>query len=247
VYEVIRIIDGNPLFLEDHVERLVRSASLSGCPFLDTAGGVREQIAELTAACGIVSGNIRIVYGYAGNTPDTTCIAYFVRGRYPDADMYRTGVRIGLLPGERSSPGIKRSNTPVRKRADIVLARGELYEVILVADGGFMTEGSRNNIFFVEDNTLVTPPARDVLPGITRGKVFDIARREDIGLVERPVNTSDIGGFDALFLTGTSAKVLPVRSVDDVPFSVNNPLMRRVITLYERLIESYLNAPGGTA
>ena len=246
VYEVVRIIDGRPLFLEDHVRRLARSASLAGYRLDVAEGRIREIVAELTHTCGFSSVNVKIVYNN-GQTRKSALTAFCIRSRFPNDEMYRIGVRVGLLRGERSTPAVKRSDTPVRKEADALLEDGTFYEVLLVNGTGYVTEGSRTNVFFIADDTLVTPPAHSVLPGITRCKVFDIALRENIGLIERPVHTSDIGGFDALFLTGTSAQVLPVRSVDDISFSVDNPLMRRVMELYGRLIESYLGAPGRTA
>ena len=241
VYEVIRIIDRTPLFLEDHVGRLGRSASLAGYPFAATAARIRELVADLTNACDLSSGTVKLIYGYTGRTSKPTLLIHFIRSRYPDDEMYKGGVRVGLLRGERSSPAIKQSDTPVRKEADALLEGGGFYEILLVNGDGFITEGSRTNIFFVKDDALVTPPTHDVLSGITRQKVFEIARRGGIDLIEKAVHSSSIAGFNALFLTGTSAKILPVRSVQDLSFGTNHPLLRRLMESYDRCIESYLS------
>jgi hypothetical protein len=55
------------------------------------------------------------------------------------------------------------------------------------------------------------------------------------------VGELSIGRFRALFLTGTSAKVLPIRSVEGLSFDVNHPLVRRLMASYDRLIESHLS------
>jgi branched-chain amino acid aminotransferase len=241
VYEVVRIIDRRPLFLDDHIQRFTRSASLSGYPLSASFARIRKVVDDLTKACDISLGNVRLVYGCADGTRKSALIIYFRQSRYPDDNMYRSGVRVGLLKGERSSPAIKHSDSPVRKEANSLLEKGGFYEMLLVNDDGFITEASRNNIFFIQEDTLITPPARDVLIGITRQKVLDIARWDGISLVEEPVPRSGIGGFDALFLTGTSAKALPVRSVEDRSFSTDNALLRHVMESYDRYIESYLS------
>lgn len=240
VYEVVRIIGRRPLFLDDHTRRFARSASLSGYPLSASSARIRELVGDLMKACDISLGNVRLVYGRADGTGEATLIIYFRQARYPDDKMYRTGVRVGLLKGERSSPAVKHSDSPVRKEANALLEKGGCYEVLLVNDDGFITEASRNNIFFIREDTLITPPARDVLVGITRQKVLGIARRDGIDIVERPVSGSVIGGFDALFLTGTSAKVLPVRSVADHCFSTDNALLGHIMEAYDQYIESYL-------
>jgi branched-chain amino acid aminotransferase len=184
VYEVVRIIDGAPLFLEEHVGRLARSATVAGLLFDVSAPRLRELVADLAHACDIRSGNVRAVWGLSGPAQRPTLLIYFIKSRYPDGRMYRGGVRVGLMRGERNAPAVKRSDAPVRGKADALLEGGAYYEILLVNGNGFITEGSRTNVFFVGDDRLVTPPAASVLSGITRQKVFEIARRDGIDIIE---------------------------------------------------------------
>jgi branched-chain amino acid aminotransferase len=241
IYEVVRIIDRTPLFLNDHVKRFARSASLSGYPLCASSARIRELVADLTKVCDVSSGNVRLVYGCADGTRKTALIIHFRQSCYPDDKMYQNGVRVGILKGERSSPAVKHSDSPVRKEANALLEKGGFYEMLLENGDGFITEASRNNIFFVTDDCLITPPAQSVLAGITREKVFEIAHRDGIGLVERDVHGSILTDFCSLFLTGTSAKVLPVRSVEDITFRTDHPLLRPVMESYDNVIESHLS------
>jgi branched-chain amino acid aminotransferase len=97
-------------------------------------------------------------------------------------------------------------------------ARRRGYDEVLLTDGeGLLAEGPTTNVFLVEaDGTLRTPPEHSVLPGITRRSILEIARSEG-----RRVEDSEPVPADALFrareafLTGTSAGVWPIASVDD--------------------------------
>jgi branched-chain amino acid aminotransferase len=89
-------------------------------------------------------------------------------------------------------------------------------EAIVLREDGTVSEGSAMNIFMVRDGKLITPPENgDLLVGITRNSVIEIASA-DLGLlvVERPIARTELYVSDELFFTGTGAQVAPVRSVD---------------------------------
>lgn len=91
-------------------------------------------------------------------------------------------------------------------------------EAIFMDDRGHVVEGSAENIFFVFGDSLVTPPVTDnILEGITRKSVIDIAKNLGISVTERSVDRTEIYKADEIFLTGTGAKVSPVIEVDRYP------------------------------
>lgn len=91
-------------------------------------------------------------------------------------------------------------------------------EAIFMDDRGHVVEGSAENIFFVFGDKLVTPPVTDnILEGITRKSVIDIAQNLGISVTERSVDRTEIYKADEIFLTGTGAKVSPVVEVDRYP------------------------------
>ncbi|MEX2016371.1 MAG: aminotransferase class IV, partial [Candidatus Hydrogenedentales bacterium] len=77
-------------------------------------------------------------------------------------------------------------------------------------------EGSAMNIFMVTDNVLITPPpTADILVGITRNTVIELARAElGLEVLERTVARTELYVCDEVFFVGTGAQVAPVRSVD---------------------------------
>ena len=90
------------------------------------------------------------------------------------------------------------------------------HEAIFTRENGTVAEGSAMNIFMVQDGKLITtPPNADILVGITRNTVMQIAR-EKMGLevIERDIARTELYVCDELFFCGTGAQVAPVRSVD---------------------------------
>jgi branched-chain amino acid aminotransferase len=86
----------------------------------------------------------------------------------------------------------------------------------MLTPGGYVAEGSGENIFLVVDGKLVTPPASDgILIGITRDTVMKLAKNElGIETVERHVNRVELYNAEECFLTGTAAHITPVAEID---------------------------------
>ncbi|MEE9325454.1 MAG: branched-chain amino acid transaminase [Dehalococcoidia bacterium] len=90
-------------------------------------------------------------------------------------------------------------------------------EAIMLTQDGFVSEGSGENIFLVQNGKLVTPPTSDnILPGITRATVMEVAKAElGIETAERRVDRSELYTSDECFVSGTAVHVTPVVEVDD--------------------------------
>ncbi|MDZ4861623.1 MAG: branched-chain amino acid transaminase [Candidatus Hydrogenedentes bacterium] len=89
-------------------------------------------------------------------------------------------------------------------------------EAIFLRENGSVSEGSAMNLFMIMDGKLITPPpTADILVGITRNTVMELARTElGLDVVERDIARTELYVCDELFFTGTGAQVAPVRSVD---------------------------------
>ena len=92
-------------------------------------------------------------------------------------------------------------------------------EAIMLTAEGHVSEGSAENIFLVMGNELVTPPVTEnILPGITRDTVIQIARKELERITrERVIDRTELYCADEIFLTGTGAQIAPVIEVDRRP------------------------------
>jgi branched-chain amino acid aminotransferase len=108
-------------------------------------------------------------------------------------------------------------------------------EAIMLTQEGAVSEGSAENIFLVVDGTLVTPPVTDnVLEGITRRHLLDVAASLGIPLVERSVDRTELYTADEVFLCGTGAQLAPVVEIDRrrVGGGVPGPITRRLHEVY---------------
>ena len=95
-------------------------------------------------------------------------------------------------------------------------------EAIMLTSEGHVSEGSAENLFMVINGELITPPASEnILPGITRETVIQLAHRElDRITRERVIDRTELYGADEIFLTGTGAQIAPVVAVDQRPIGV---------------------------
>ena len=94
---------------------------------------------------------------------------------------------------------------------------GGYSEGIALDDRGFVSEGSGENLFVVNNGKLITPPlGASILPGITRDSVIQIARELGIEVVETTIQRAALYLADELFFTGTAAEITPIRSVDKI-------------------------------
>jgi branched-chain amino acid aminotransferase len=91
-------------------------------------------------------------------------------------------------------------------------------DAILLTADGHVAEASAANVFVVFGREIATPPlADDVLPGITRSAVMEIATEAGYRVIERSIDRSELYLADEVFLTGTGAQVAPIASIDDRP------------------------------
>ncbi len=235
VYEVIRIVEGIPLFLEDHLDRMYQSAKLAGKIIPFSPEKIIEFLAELIKVNDVKEGNVLL-------SCKINLKAFFISHSYPSAGMYKDGVVCGLLHAERMNPNAKVFQTKVREQANQLISEKGFYEVLLVDQHYSVTEGSRSNVFFVKDGSLITPPAGQVLVGITRQKTLQCATLLGLNRKEEQVKLSDLQKFDALCITGTSPKILPVRQVENLTFNAKNQILIQLMQTYDSMTNDYLQS-----
>jgi branched-chain amino acid aminotransferase len=113
-------------------------------------------------------------------------------------------------------------------------------EAVLLSHDGHVAEGSAENIFLVRRGVLYTPdPSQNVLEGVTRRSVIDIARDElGIATVERSIDRGELYSADEAFFTGTAVGLCPIASVDrrKVGEGTVGPITQRLQAFYERIV-----------
>ena len=102
-------------------------------------------------------------------------------------------------------------------------------EAILLNSQGKVCEASGMNIFIVRDGKLITPGFdQDILEGITRDSVLTIAQDLGIPTIERPVDKTELLIADEVFLSGTAAKVTPIKKIENYELSTDRPITEKI-------------------
>jgi branched-chain amino acid aminotransferase len=102
-------------------------------------------------------------------------------------------------------------------------------EAILMNSQGKVSEASGMNIFIVRNGQVVTPGyEQDILEGITRDSILTIARDLGIPVAERPIDKSELLIADEVFLSGTAAKITPVRRIETYILSPHRPITEKL-------------------
>ncbi len=239
IYEVIRIIEGIPLFFEDHYVRMCRSFQAVGNVCRTSDSQLKDQIQRIIEANGNSSCNIKYIISSVDGAQKV--LGYTCKSHYPTAEEINNGVPVGLLPLERENPNIKFVDHDYKKKINRIKSEKGLYEVFLVDREGNVTEGGTSNIFFVTGGKIYTAPEEKVLKGITRMHAIETCKTLGYEVVEEEIPASRIGKAEGVFLSGTSNNVLPVSSIGDLKYtSAEHPLIFDIRKGFDQKIQRYL-------
>ena len=244
IYEVVRLINGKILFLEDHLDRFNNSLNYTGLKNNYTREEILDQLGLLIRENKIVSGNVRfeIVVNYMTKLQEF--LAYFIAHSYPTDEQYKNGVSVAITEAMRNNPNAKRMHSTLIEAINNIIQKEKVYEVIMIHPDNYVTEGSRSNLFMIKDNRILTSPEKDILPGITRKYILQVCENLHFKCQEKRITRSELFSMDALFITGTSPKVLPIKNIADKNFDVNHPMLRLIMKEFDRLLMQLLaNSP----
>ncbi len=240
IYEVIRVINGIPLFYQEHIERFINSITNSGLEITLSTKSIALRIKALIESNKLDEGNIRFQFSFTESK--NTFSAWVVPFFYPGEDLYETGASLSTIVAQRENPSIKVYNPRLKNDVSKRIRKNGIYEILLTNKDEFITEGSRSNIFFVKNDSIFTPTTSSVLPGITRRKVIEIVKNSGINCEELNINLDSLSLFDGAFITGTSPKVLPVKNINEVSFAPENPTIKAIMDKYDSLVKEDIDS-----
>ena len=240
IYEVIRLMNGTPLFLEEHLKRMRASAELLGYEMEKSDQIILQEIEHLSRTNHCENMNVKLLCTNFDQGKQSF-LTYFVESHYPEDEVYQRGIITTLYRSERENPNAKTMNTDLREGINRAIREAGAFEGLLVNRDGCITEGSRSNIFFVKESKVYTPPSEKVLKGVTRMKIIDICESLNILVIEKNIHEEDLKHMDGAFITGTSIGVLAVTFIEDLFLeSVNNSIIKRISIGYKENMKNYL-------
>ena len=249
LYEVTPFYRGAPLRLESHLRRLGRGLGTLRIDFdLEILPAMHE---ELLDRCDLRDQEMSMVYlqitrGVAPRThafPDPavtpTVFAYAKAFQRPDPARWERGFDAVTVPDRRWT----RCDLKTIQLLPNVLAQEEarqagVTDALMVRDG-LALEGAHNNLFVVFGDVVAThPSSNQILPGITREVVLDVARARGIPVEERAIPVSELACASELFFTGTTTEIRPTVELDGRPVGegVVGPVTRDLMEGFRELV-----------
>ena len=234
IYETMLVYDGVIFKLDEHLQRLYRSASLIGLTIHLDMDSIKIALYDTLLANELKNAYVRLTvsrgHGAIGLDPElctqpTIVIMAQQSKDYPRA-FYEKGIHIIISETRRNlkeaiNPRIKSLNFLNNILAKVEAIKVGAYEAIMLNAHKRLTEGTISNVFFVKDNILCTPSgACGILEGITRGTVIELAVKEDMKVKESTFTKENIFAATEVFITNTSLEVMPVSKVDSTAYTV---------------------------
>lgn len=247
-FETMRSYGGRIFKLPEHIRRLEQSADILGlrlgrtkdrlsdiCVQLLERNGLSDAMLRISVTRGTSMGGIGI-----SNAGEPTIVA-FARPHTPlPANAYTEGVSAKIVSIRRVASAALDSRIKPMNFLNYILARAEAeaagaYEAIMLNASGHVAEASTANVFFADGETLITPCIEcDILPGITRATVLELAAKMGIACEERRIEPSELASFSECFLTNSGVELVPVTLIDESPVGDG-----RLYPLHARLHKAY--------
>ena len=242
VFDFFRTRNNKPLFLDDYLDRFFNSAKEMFIIIPLGREDLKENIYRLMAMNNMPESGIRITAtgGYSADSYSVAEGNIIIQQQpliQPSEEKFLNGVKVITYPYMRDLPHIKSINYLMGVWLQKQLKEKQLDDV-LYFQNNIITEFPRSNVFIVtQDRELVTP-AHNVLAGITRKKILQLA--PDIILTStRDVLTDELKNATEVFMASTTRRILPVTEIDGEkvgdgkPGSITTRLYKRLLELEE--------------
>lgn len=248
-FDFLRVDDGVPRFVDDHLARLDRTCRLLGLTPVPSVERWRAHVSDLIDANGRGSYGVQMfvtagdgVGGFTPTTPRTLSLVVDLPAMSDDA--YRHGISLWPYDHRRPLPEAKTTNyflgVYLAPQARAAGAADVLYH-----DGDEILETTRSNLFVHLPSEGWITPATGVLYGVTRGRMID-ALRPVAPVHERRVTLSDLVAADEAFITSTTKGAVPVVRIGDVTIGSGapGPATRQASHTFDDYVRTWQEGPG---
>jgi len=249
VFDFLRTYNNTPFFPEEHLNRLRRSADLIDISFPWSNGELEDIVQETLNKNGYPESTIKILVT-GGDSEDgliptgKSRLLVMVSAMKPlNAADYESGVKLTTSRITRLFPGAKSTNYIAGIRAIAAARKAGAVESLYIGRGNQVLECVTSNFFGFRENVLVTPES-DILPGITRKVVLDLAA-DAFPIETREMDLDELKLLDEAFITSSTREVLPVVRVDDLAIGDGKPgkNTRRMMQKFFEFIATYGRNP----
>ncbi|NBX67143.1 MAG: branched-chain amino acid aminotransferase [Proteobacteria bacterium] len=251
VFEGIRAYGGKPFLLNEHNERLIRSAQILDMTIPFDVPTINAACMEMLTANKLKDAYLRPVawrgsevMGIAGgNAPAHVAIAVWYWGKYFSEELLEKGISLkqskwrkpapDTAPTESKAAGLYMIGTLAKHEAE----KAGYADALMLDYRGYVAESSGANLFIVKDGAIKTPIPDCFLNGLTRQTVMSLAKKAGFSIEEKRITLDELMVADEVFLTGTAAELTAVGKINDQTYTVGS-VTRTLRDHYEALINA---------
>jgi len=253
IWEGLRLYDGHIPFLEDHLDRLFEAALYVdmdlGLSRDDLKAAIWETLAsnkmktDVHLRVMITRGKKKKPFQHPHLSVWGPTVVIIAEHSKPDETVVERGIRLHTVPHHRGLPLTQDAKLNSHSKLNCIIAlnhaiRAGADEALMLDPFGFVNTTNACNFFIVRKGQVWTSTGDYCMNGITRQKVIDLCRANDIPVFERNYSLVDTYGAEEAFLTGTFGAQTPVFEVDRrvIGSGKAGPMFHRIRALYKDLI-----------
>lgn len=242
IYEVIRVYDGTPFTMKEHLDRLEKSLAAIRMPLPFSREEIERLSLEALDKSGLKEAEIYMqvtrgihIRQHHFPEPKAPVLSLIVKdARTVTEEKRAAGVPVVTVEDVRW----KLCHVKSLNLLPNVMAKQEAYEAgaheAIFVESGIVKEGSSTNIFCVKDGVLQTHPATNgILHGITRQVVLDLAHELGITVEERTFSLPELKDAEEVFLTSTTMELLKIASIDGEKLSAERTLTDKLFAAFQ--------------
>ncbi len=239
VFETLLVQCGKPIFLAQHLTRLFRSIRILQFSFPFSLDRLKKEVIRTIRVNRWKEAPLRIQIS-AQDRKFGFAIFRAAFKPYPQK-LYQRGARLILVHSVVNDPWplvtIKTTNFLTKMVARREIQRRRADEGLLLNSAGRITEGASSNFFVVQQGRLLTPPIEEgLLPGITRQKILQLAKKMRIPTGEAPLTVSAIRKAKEIFIVSSLKGVMPIRWFEGIRKVAPGPMTQRISVAYQSLL-----------
>lgn len=242
VFDFFRILKGKPVFLPDHIERLFRSMNIFDLELEFEKHHIKEMVLKLVEKNEMENAGFRIVVtgGFSENGYSPSDANFYMMMHhlpYYDPRCFGEGIKLITTPYLRDMPGVK-TLIYIQSIHFAKKMKKEGALEVLYHWKGRISECSRSNIFFVDQNDRVITTKNALLKGITRRYTLKLAE-EKFAIQKRKVILDELPHMKEAFITSSTKGIMPVSQIDGLVIGNGQPgpVTKELMADFQTLID----------
>lgn len=242
IFDFFKVVNGVPVFLNEHLERFYASAKEMRLAIDYSKDALRKIIFQLLQKNNVDNTGVRITLtggyspdGYLLSKPNLIITLRSFKSQ--TKTQFEKGIKLITYEHQRQLPNVKTIDYLMGIWLQTFIKQNDADDV-LYHSNGIISECPRSNFFIVTNNNMIVTPSKNILKGVIRKKLIEVAKNQ-FKIEERDVSIEEIKIVKEAFITSTTKTILPVRQIDTYILPKSNSISKH---LYHSLLE--LQSPG---